>query len=372
MNGMNSLAAIESGTSTELKATVSAAARACAANASPSASRSSPSKRLLLGVVASALLATGCASTSPNDPFEPLNRAMFGLNKGVDEVAIKPLASGYQAIVPSPIRSCVGGVFGHFNDFFVVLNNALQGKVNDTLDATGRVVVNTFPGMFGCFDIASQAGLDRQNEDFGQTLGRWGVGDGPYLVLPFYGPSNLRDAVGTYIYSRLDPIGNISHVRTRNALISIRAIDQRSRLLQASDILSQASPDEYVFTRDAYLQRRRYLIHDGNPPPLADNGQGSFRPMPLAFAAAVPVGINPADGAHQPLTRAEQRWAEDAPNQRAVLTAANAAVKARALAQASNELKQSAVPPVQPGVRLSMQEHEGVGAGWVQAERAAR
>ena len=271
-------------------------------------------KLLALFVTLTALLAGGCATPSnPNiDPFEGFNRAMFGINKGVDQAVVKPVASGYAAIVPAPIRNCIGGVFGHIDDAFVLVNDILQAKPMAALDATGRLVVNTFPGMFGCFDIATPAGLEKQNEDFGQTLGRWGVGNGFYVVLPLFGPSTARDAAGLFLYSRLDPLRQVRPNFDRYALYSLRALDQRSRVLNASNVLEQASPDEYAFVRNAYLQRRRYLIHDGNPPPGGDFDSSSGR-VPLAFSAAIP---NPADGAHTPRTPGEQAWF-DAPNQRA-------------------------------------------------------
>ena len=201
---------------------------------------------------------------------------------------------------------------GNIDDAFVLLNDILQAKPHAALDATGRLVVNTFPGMFGCFDIATAAGLEKQNEDFGQTLGRWGVGNGFYLVLPLFGPSTVRDAAGLLLYSRMDPMRRIRPNFDRMALYSLRAVNQRSRVLNASSVLEQASPDEYAFVRNAYLQRRRYLIHDGNPPPGGDFDSSSGR-VPLAFSAALP---HPGDGALIPKTPAEQAWF-DAPNQRA-------------------------------------------------------
>ena len=272
----------------------------------------------------------GCATASnPQiDPFEGFNREMFKVNKGIDAAVFKPAASGYAALVPSLVRNCIGGFFGYIDDYFVLANDVLQGKPRAALDATGRIVVNTLPGLLGCFDVASEAGLEKQNEDFGQTLGRWGIGDGPYLVLPLFGSSNFRDAAGLVVYSKLHPLGKVNPVFKRNVLYSVRAVDQRARLLRASELIEQASIDEYAFVRNAYIQRRRYLIYDGNPPPGGLDGR--LERIPLAFAAALPLV---GDGAYRdapsyvPTAEGEPNWSDE-PNQRAVVFKRAAPVKA--------------------------------------------
>jgi phospholipid-binding lipoprotein MlaA len=209
-----------------------------------------------------AALAGGCASSNtPGDPLEGFNRAIFGFNEGVDNAILRPVASGYKAVVPEPARDCVGNVFSNINDIFVSVNSLLQGKVGDAVSDACRVVVNTTVGLLGCFDVASKVGLEKHNRDFGQTFGKWGIASGPYLVLPFLGPSSIRDGVGTFIYSYLDPVW-ADHVPTRNVAYSLRAVNRRSELLDATNVLEEAALDKYSFVRDAYLQRRRGMVEE--------------------------------------------------------------------------------------------------------------
>jgi phospholipid-binding lipoprotein MlaA len=209
-----------------------------------------------------AAFAGGCASSNtPGDPLEGFNRAIFGFNEGVDNAILRPVASGYKAVVPEPARDCVGNVFSNINDIFVSVNSLLQGKVGDAVSDACRVVVNTTVGLLGCFDVASKVGLEKHNRDFGQTFGKWGIASGPYLVLPFLGPSSIRDGVGTFIYSYLDPVW-ADHVPTRNVAYSLRAVNRRSELLDATNVLEEAALDKYSFVRDAYLQRRRGMVEE--------------------------------------------------------------------------------------------------------------
>jgi len=209
-----------------------------------------------------AALAGGCASSNtPGDPLEGFNRAIFGFNEGVDNAILRPVASGYKAVVPEPARDCVGNVFSNINDVFVSFNSLLQGKVGDAVSDACRVVVNTTVGLLGCFDVASKVGLEKHNRDFGQTFGKWGIASGPYLVLPFLGPSSIRDGVGTFIYAYLDPVW-ADHVPTRNVAYSLRAVNRRSELLDATNVLEEAALDKYSFVRDAYLQRRRGMVEE--------------------------------------------------------------------------------------------------------------
>lgn len=212
-----------------------------------------------------ALAAGGCASSNtntPGDPFEGFNRALFGFNDAVDNAVLKPVATGYRNVVPEPVRECTGNVFANINDVFVAVNSLLQGKVGDAVSDACRVLVNTTVGVLGCFDVASKIGLEKHNRDFGQTFGKWGIASGPYLVLPFLGPSSFRDGVGTLIYSSLDPVW-ANHIPTRNVAYSLRAVNTRSDLLSASSAVEDAALDKYAFVRDAYVQRRQSLVDDG-------------------------------------------------------------------------------------------------------------
>ncbi|MGE0556999.1 MAG: VacJ family lipoprotein [Burkholderiales bacterium] len=217
----------------------------------------------------------GCASTGdPRDPLEPLNRGIYKFNDGVDTVLIRPAAEIYKGVLPPLVRTGVSNVFSNLNDVVVALNNLLQGKFEAALSDAGRVLINTTAGLLGIFDVATEAGLEKHDEDFGQTLGWWGIGDGPYLVLPFLGPRNLRDTAGTFADYQFDPVSYIDPSRDRNIVQGTRIISRRAELLGASRILEVAAIDEYEFVRDAYLQRRRNLIYDGNPPREKDEGAG--------------------------------------------------------------------------------------------------
>jgi phospholipid-binding lipoprotein MlaA len=230
----------------------------------------------------------GCASTGdPRDPLEPLNRGIYTFNDGVDTMFIKPAAEVYQGVVPDLVRTGVSNVFSNLNDVIVALNNLLQGKFAAALSDVGRVLLNTTAGLLGIFDVATPAGLEKHDEDFGQTLGWWGLGDGPYLVLPFLGSSNVRDTVGSVGDYKADPVTYIDPSRDRNIVQALRIINRRSELLSASRILAVAALDEYEFVRDAYLQRRRNLIYDGNPP--REKLDGSALP-----GVMIPHAANPA------------------------------------------------------------------------------
>ena len=228
--------------------------------------------RSIRRLVAAALLAglaTGCATTggSPQDPLEPVNRAVFGFNEAVDQALLKPVAQGYRAVLPELVRVGVTNFFSNIEDVWIAANNLLQGKVENGLRDVMRVAINTVIGLGGLIDVASDAGLEKHNEDFGQTLGRWGFGSGPYLVLPILGPSTLRDGIGLLGFdTAADPVWNLDHVPTRNSLYTGRTINTRANALDASRLLEEAALDKYRFVRDAYLQRRRSLVYDGNPP----------------------------------------------------------------------------------------------------------
>lgn len=210
---------------------------------------------------------SGCASTgTPGDPLEPLNRGIYTFNDGLDTVLVKPLAEVYKGVIPPVARTGVSNVFANMYDVVVALNNLLQGKFSKALSDTGRVLLNTTAGLFGLFDVASSAGLEKHDEDLGQTLGYWGIGDGPYLVLPLLGPSTLRDAIGRFVDVYTNPGSYIKPTSDRNAIWGLNIVSRRSELLDASRLLGVAAIDDYAFVRDAYLQRRLNLIYDGNPP----------------------------------------------------------------------------------------------------------
>jgi phospholipid-binding lipoprotein MlaA len=215
------------------------------------------------------LTAAGCATSAdadPRDPLEPLNRAVYRFNEGVDEAIAKPVATAYRDYVPDPLRTYVRNFFSNIGDLLIGFNNMLQGKPDEGLQDWARFAFNSVFGVFGINDFASDIGLEKHNEDFGQTLGRWGFGEGPYLVLPLLGSSDVRDGIGTAADIYADPAGDIRPIRVRNSLVVLRFTGVRADLLDASRILEEAALDKYVFQRDAYLQRRRNLVYDGRPP----------------------------------------------------------------------------------------------------------
>ena len=223
-------------------------------------------KAAVLATAAVGLLG-GCATSgNPKDPIEGFNRAMFAFNEGLDTVLIKPVAQGYDAVLPTPVRTGVTNFFGNIADLFIGVNNLLQGKPGEAASDLGRVLINSTVGILGIFDVATGAGLEKHEEDFGQTFGRWGVGDGAYVVIPVFGPRTVRDTAGLVLDVAADPVGNVDHVPTRNSLLALRLIDNRADLLPADKVIEEAALEKYTYIRDGYLQRRRNLIHDGNPP----------------------------------------------------------------------------------------------------------
>jgi phospholipid-binding lipoprotein MlaA len=211
-------------------------------------------------VLAAALALAGCATAekrNPRDPFEPFNRGVSEFNDGLDRVVLRPAASTYRKAVPSLVRTGVSNFFGNLGDVWSAVNSLLQLKVANAFENAMRVHVNTFFGLGGILDLASEFNIERHKEDFGQTLGRWGVPAGPYLVLPFFGPSTLRDAIALPVDRRFDLTQQIDPHSARYGVYTLRALDKRANLLIVSDVLENASLDRYTFTRDAYLQRRR-------------------------------------------------------------------------------------------------------------------
>ena len=220
--------------------------------------------------LATALLAglSGCASTAnnPKDPIEGFNRAMFSFNDGLDKAIIKPVAQGYDYVLPQPVQTGVSNFFGNIADVFIAVNNLLQGKPADAASDAGRFLLNTTVGILGVFDVATPAGLEKHDEDFGQTFGRWGVGEGAYVVWPFIGSRTVRDTAGYVVDVAVDPVWNVDHVPTRNSLAVLRLVDTRASLLPAEKVIDDAALDKYTYMRDAYLQRRKSLVYDGTPP----------------------------------------------------------------------------------------------------------
>ena len=216
-----------------------------------------------------ALFLSACATPGegdPRDPLEPFNRAVYGFNQNVDQAIAKPVATAYRDYVPDPLRNYVRNFFSNLGDLLIGFNNILQGKPDEGLQDWARFAFNSVFGVLGINDFASDIGLEKHNEDFGQTLGRWGFGEGPYLVLPLLGSSDVRDGIGTAGDLYADPVGDLRPVRLRNSLTVLRFTGIRADLLEASRLLEQAALDPYVFQRDAYLQRRRNLVYDGRPP----------------------------------------------------------------------------------------------------------
>ena len=219
---------------------------------------------LLLGA------AGACQAQNANDPIEGWNRAMFSFNEGLDAAVLKPLARGYQAAVPELVRRGVGNVFGNFGDGWSAINQLLQGKPVASAQMTMRVATNTLFGIGGVFDVASDLGIERQQEDFGQTLGHWGLPAGPYLVWPLLGPSSLRDSAGLPLDLSWSPSALTKDDPTRFGLTALRLIDTRAGLLNATRLVDEIALDKYVFIRDGYLARRRNLVYDGDPPELPE------------------------------------------------------------------------------------------------------
>lgn len=237
--------------------------------------------RFAMAVVAAGLV--GCATipadsgSDPRDPYETFNRHVTEFNDRVDRAILKPVAQAYTAVLPQGVRDCIGNIFANIADVPIALNNLLQGKPAEAVSDICRVAVNSTVGVLGCFDVASRMGLEKHNEDFGQTLGRWGMEPGPFLVLPLLGPSTIRDTLGRGVdMAYTDPVGYVETIRVRNSLTGTRVVDTRASLLDAEKIIERAALDRYLFIRNAYLQRRRSLVYDGDPPRMQDPEEEEF------------------------------------------------------------------------------------------------
>ncbi len=228
--------------------------------------------RRLFAVLLLGGLLSGCASgpnTNPRDPIEPFNRGVSRFNDAVDGALLKPVATAYRDVAPDPVRTGVSNFFGNLRDVWSAINATLQLRPREATENALRFGVNTVFGLVGVLDIASEMGIERTTLDFGQTLGRWGIPSGPYLVLPIFGPSSVRDAAGFGVEARGDLVRGLDQIPVRNSLTALRVVDTRANLLRATSMLEGAALDKYSFTRDFYLQRRENQIES-----LIDQGIG--------------------------------------------------------------------------------------------------
>ena len=224
------------------------------------------------------LFSSGCTTLdgppNPDDPYESFNRSMFEFNEGADKYAFKPVAQGYDFIMPGFASKGVSNFFNNIDDIVVFFNQLLQFKMTEAVATSARFVFNTTFGIFGLIDVATDMDLPKQNEDFGQTLAVWGVGSGPYLVLPLIGPSTVRDTAGLAVdWSYFDPIFKRQTLQQSLITLSIKYIDVRAGLLKATNIIDETALDKYAFVRDAWQLRREFLIYDGNPPDEFDEDE---------------------------------------------------------------------------------------------------
>lgn len=258
---------------------------------------------------AATLLLSACATVPPGagknpaDPWERVNRQTYAFNDRLDRYLIKPIAQGYEYVLPSVVRRCISNGFANIAEIRNAINDILQAKPSGAATDTGRLVINSTFGVAGCFDVATGWGLERRHEDFGLTLARWGVGKGPYLVLPVLGPSDVRDGIGLVPDAYTSPTAYVQlmPVVARNSLLGTNVVSTRSDLLDTTKLLEQVALDPYQFMRDAYLQRRRSLEYEGNPPPpkLEEDDGGNAAPAP-APAPAAPPGPTGGDKPAQP------------------------------------------------------------------------
>ena len=250
-------------------------------------------RRLTTQILAAAMLLAlaGCASgpLNPRDPFEAFNRKSLQFNESVDALVLKPVATVYRQKVPPLVRTGVSNFFGNLSDGWSFVNSALQFKFQNAAENFMRLNVNTFFGLGGILDIASDLNIERHREDFGQTLGRWGVPAGPYIMLPLLGPSTLRDSLSLTFDRRGDPVHYVKSFDTRYELYGLRAVNQRSNSLRVGTVLEEAALDKYTFIRDAHLQRRRAEIFDAE----SDSGARDSAPQ-AQDPRTEPVPVPPA------------------------------------------------------------------------------
>jgi phospholipid-binding lipoprotein MlaA len=242
----------------------------------------------------------GCATVQnpdPRDPWEGFNRGVYTFNDKVDRAVLRPIAVGYTKITPQPVQSCIHNMFNNVADIWGAANSMLQGRGVDAINTFGRFLFNTTMGVAGCFDVATANGAKRIPNDFGTTLGVWGIGQGPYLVLPFWGSSTIRDTAGLagdFVGNQWTSVGAIDNVPLRNSLYGLLVVDRRASLLSASDTVDRVALDPYSFVRDAYLQRRAAMVLGGkagdtNNLPNYDEDGGDNGSKP-AGTGTVPAG----------------------------------------------------------------------------------
>lgn len=228
-----------------------------------------PGRVVRWGLLAAVVVLQACATVAnpdPRDPMESWNRGVFQFNDAVDRAVVKPVATAYRDVLPHWMRTGVNNFFGNLEDLWSGVNNALQLRGRDTADSFGRVLINTTMGLGGLLDVASEMSMERHSANFGLTLGRWGVGPGPFVVIPFLGSSTLRDTVALSVDIPANPVRRVEDNRTRDGLTLLNLVDTRATYLRAGEVVEDAALDKYSFTRDAFLQRRRNLVYDGNPP----------------------------------------------------------------------------------------------------------
>lgn len=230
-------------------------------------------------ILAFVLLLSGCATgvrtTDTADPAEAVNRGVFAFNQAADRVLLRPIAKGYRTVLPAPAEKGISNFFDNLTTPASIVNNALQGKPRATGTETLRLLINSTAGIGGLFDVAKQAGLSAQREDLGQTFARWGFGPGPYVMLPFLGPATLRDTVGRFGDRALHPLTHYDNTSIRDKLVVLEIVEARAGVLSFDQALEEAI-DPYLFLRDAYLQRRDFLIFDGEPPEDLDDDYEDF------------------------------------------------------------------------------------------------
>ncbi|MGN6230796.1 MAG: MlaA family lipoprotein [Trinickia sp.] len=266
--------------------------------------------RILTALVPAAALLAGCASPStrtPGDPFEPMNRVVFKVNDTIDEHVAVPIAKTYQKITPHPLRTAISNFFSNLGDLNNIANELLQLRITDATEDLIRFAMNTTFGLGGLIDIATPARLPKHHQDFGLTLGRWGVPSGPYLVLPIFGPSSFRDGVGFAVDTRFSPL-IYAPVDAQKPLYGLQFVSARSDMLGATNILEQAALDKYSFVRDAYTQQRRSALgaDTSKPPVLPNYGDEDESAAPAApggaseAGAAVPAAASGASAVAAP------------------------------------------------------------------------
>ncbi|HKT66225.1 MlaA family lipoprotein [Burkholderia sp. 22313] len=258
--------------------------------------------RIIAATVAASAVLSGCATgpnRNPNDPLEPMNRAMYKINDTVDTNIAVPIAKGYQKVTPTPVRTAISNFFSNLGDLGNMANNLLQLRITDATQDLMRVAMNSLFGVGGLIDIATPAGLPKHHQDFGLTMARWGMPSGPYLVLPLFGPSTIRDGVGRAVDVRFNLLNYIEPA-ARNPMYIAQFISARSDLLGATDLLKQAALDPYSFVRDAYLQQRKSLTYHGEsasaaPPSYAEPGEAGAVPAATPAVPGLPNYEDPGE-----------------------------------------------------------------------------